>query len=189
MATTNTAKKRTSTTQKYKTNTKTTAPAAVKEPEKPKKVFKETDGIECRSITQGGLYMEGAKSHMLYEWVEYGDITYVEFADLAAEVRMKSSYVFNPFFVVENEDFINEFPQLKKFYDEKYTVEDLEQIISYPVERMIEEINTLPKSARESIKVLAASSINEGTLDSVRKIKALDELLGTNLSLLSEFVE
>lgn len=191
MATTNTAKKRTSTTSKYKTNTKaaTTTDVTAKEPEKVKKVFKESDGIECRSITQGGLYMEGAKSHMLYEWVEYGDITFVEYADLAAEVRMKSSYVFGPFFIVEDEDFINEFQQLKKFYDEKYTVEDLEQIIAYPVERMIEEISTLPKSARESIKVLAASSINEGTLDSVRKIKALDELLGTNLSLLSEFVE
>ena len=57
----------------------------------------------------------------------------------------------------------------------------------YPVDKMISEISALPKSALDSIKVLAASSIDEGTLDSVKKIKALDELLGTNLSVLAEF--
>lgn len=164
-----------------KQETKTTAP------KKQKKTFSDSDGIVCRSITQGGLYMEGAKTHMLYEWVEYGDKTQVEYADLAAAVRTKSSYLFNPMFIVEDEDFIDEFSQLKKFYTENYTVNDLESILSYPMNKMLEEISALPKSAIESLKVLAASSINDGTLDSVKKIKALDEVFGTNLSLLAEF--
>ncbi len=154
---------------------------------KEKKKFSDSDGIICRSITQGGLYMEGAKTHMLYEWVEYGDKTQVEYADLAAAVRTKSSYIFGPMFIIEDEDFIEEFTQLKKFYTENYTVSDLEEILFYPIDRMLEEISALPKSAVESLKVLAASSINEGTLDSVKKIKALDEIFGTNLSLLAEF--
>ena len=160
-----------------------------KEPVKEKRVFKPSDGILCRSITQGGLFMEGAKSHMLYEWVEYGDYTEVEYEDLAAAVRIKSQYVFGPLFIVEDDDFINEFSQLKKFYTEKYTIEDLESILMYPVDRMLEEISALPKSAKESLKVLAASSINDGALDSVKKIKALDEVLGTNLSILAEFTD
>lgn len=156
-------------------------------PKKQKKSFSDSDGITCRSITQGGLYMEGAKTHMLYEWVEYGDKTQVEYADLAAAVRTKSSYLFGPMFIVEDEDFIDEFSQLKKFYTENYTVSDLESILMLPIDKMLEEISALPKSAIESLKVLAASSINEGSLDSVRKIKALDEVFGTNLSLLAEF--
>lgn len=161
-----------------------------KEPEKVEKVkrtFKDSDGILCRSITQGGLYMEGAKTHMLYEWVEYGDVTFVEYSDLAAAVRIKSNYVFSPLFIVDDEDFVNEFPQLKKFYTENYSINDLETILSYPVERMQEEIKALPKSAIESLKVLAASSINDGDLDSVSKIKVLDDLFGTKLSILAEF--
>ena len=156
-------------------------------PVKEKKKFSDSDGILCRSITQGGLYMEGAKTHMLYEWVEYGDITYVEYADLAAAVRVKSSYVFNPMFIVDDEDFIEEFSQLKKFYTENYTAHDLESILFLPVDEMLVEIAALPKSAIESLKVLAASSINDGTLDSVKKIKSLDEVFGTNLSILAEF--
>ena len=157
------------------------------EPKKVKKVFAPDDGIACRSVTQGGVYLEGPKTHMLYEWVQYGDITEVEYADLAAMVRTKSQYLFGPWVMVDDDDFVEEFSQLKKFYTENYSLADLEVILSYPVKRMIEEVKALPKSAAESLKILAASSINDGNLDSVAKIKALDDLFGTKLSILAEF--
>ena len=190
MATANTtAKKKPSTTKATSSKPTTVVEEKVTkvEPKVEKRVFKESEGIPCRSITQGGLYMEGAKTKMRYEWSDYGDITYVEYADLASATRVRSSYVFGPLFMIDDDDFIEEFPQLKKFYTENYSVSDLEVILSYPVDRMVEEIQALPKSAIESIKVLAASSINDGSLDSVSKIKALDELFGTKLSLLAEF--
>lgn len=153
----------------------------------PKKVFNADDGVICRSVTQGGLFMEGPKTHMHYEWVQYGDITEVEYSDLAALVRVKSTYVFGPWFMIDDEDFIEEFPQLKKFYTENYTLSDLETILSYPTDRMMDEVKSLPKTAAESLKVMSASAISDGTLDSVAKIKALDDFFGTNLSLLAEF--
>ena len=187
MATT-TTRKRTTTASKPKAaaTAKTVAEVETK-PEKERRKFADSDGVTCRSIVQGGLFMEGAKTHMLYEWVDYGDKTQIEYADLAAAVRVKSTFLFSPLLIVEDEDFIEEFSQLKKFYTENYTVQDLEAIIQYPEDEMVKEVTALPKSAKDSIKVIAASAITDGTLDSVRKIKALDELLGTNLSLLAEF--
>ena len=177
------------TTAKKKTTAAkpTTVVEKVEKQKVEKKVFKDSDGIPCRSITQGALYMEGAKTHMLYEWVEYGDITMVEYADLAAAVRKKSWFMFSPAFIVDDEDFISQNVQLKKFYEENYSVHDLERILHLPIDKMKEEITALPKSAVESLKSLAASSITEGELDSVKKIKVLDELLDTNLSILAEF--
>ena len=177
------------TTAKKKTTAAkpTTVVEKVETPKVGKKVFKDSDGIPCRSITQGALYMEGAKTHMLYEWVEYGDITMVEYADLAAAVRTKSWFMFSPAFIVDDEDFISQNAQLKKFYEENYSVHDLERILHLPINKMKEEITALPKSAVESLKSLAASSITEGELDSVKKIKVLDELFGTNLNILAEF--
>lgn len=182
MATTTTTRKRTTT----KTTDKTEK-AVVEKKSPQKRTFKDSDGIVCRSIVQGGLFMEGAKTHMLYEWVDYGDKTQVEYADLASAVRVKSSFVFSPRFIIEDEDFIEQFPQLKKFYTENYTVQDLQMIIQLPLEKMMEEISALPKSAVDSLKVIAASAITDGVLDSVKKIQALDEFLGTNLGLLAEF--
>ena len=180
---------KTTTTRKTTAKPRATAKAEAVEPVKEevkKKVFKESDGIPCRSVTQGGLYMEGQKTHMQYEWVSYGDYTDVEYADLAAAVRVKSGYVFRPTFIIEDDDFIAEFPTLKKFYTENYSVTDLEAILRYPVDKMLDEIKCLPKTALDSLKVLAASSVADGSLDSVKKINALDEVLGTNMSLLAE---
>lgn len=94
MATT-TTRKRTTTTKSKTEPVKETQSSLVEapkkeEPKKEKKVFAQDEGIPCRSITQGGLYMEGAKTKMLYEWSDYGDITYVEYADLASAVRVRS---------------------------------------------------------------------------------------------------
>ena len=192
MATTTTRKK-TTTQAKPKVEPKAEpkvvekAVEAKTESKKVRKTFNADDGIICRSVTQGGLFMEGPKTHMHYEWVQYGDITEVEYSDLAALVRVKSTYVFGPWFMIDDEDFIEEFPQLKKFYTENYTLSDLETILSYPTDRMMDEVRSLPKTAAESLKVMSASAISDGTLDSVAKIKALDDFFGTNLSLLAEF--
>lgn len=83
---------------------------------KEKKKFQQTDLIMCKSVVVGGLFLEGSKTKQIYQWNDYGDESEVEYRDLVAEVRSRSAYVFNPWFIVEDEDFIEEFPQLKQFY-------------------------------------------------------------------------
>ena len=95
MATATTTAKKGKTTTAKATAASKKPTTVVEEPKVEKRVFKDSDGIPCRSITQGALYMEGAKTHMLYEWVEYGDVTMVEYADLAAAVRTKSWLMFS----------------------------------------------------------------------------------------------
>lgn len=192
MATTTTKRKTTAKTAKAETAKVETPVEIIEETPKTtrqttKKTFKDSDGILCRSVIQGSLFMEGLKTKILYTWVDYGDKTFVEYADLAAAVKVRSWFVFSPTFIVEDEDFIKEFPQLEKYYTENYSVMDLEEILNLPVDEMVAEVKALPKSALESLKVIAASSITDGSFDSVKKIKALDEILGTSLSVLAEF--
>lgn len=150
-----------------------------------KRKFEQTDGISCRSVVQGGLFMEGLKTKMDYSWTEYGDITEVEYRDLVAAVRSKSKFVFNPWFIIEDEDFLKEYPQVKQFYDSAYTVKDLIKILDLPPAQMIEEIKKLPKGAVDTIKSLASKQVSNGALDSVSRIKALDEYFDTDLNLLA----
>lgn len=160
-----------------------------KETIKAKRKFDPEDGILCRSVTVGGLCLTGIKSGMFYRWTEYGDETEVEYRDLAGMVRTKSPYIYNPQFVIDDEDFIAEFPQLQKFYEDSYTITDLESILSLPVQDMIANIEQLPGGAKETIKNIASSQIADGRLDSVRKIKALDDIFGTELNLLASLFE
>jgi len=156
---------------------------------KPKKTFDQSEGVKCRSVVQGGLYMEGLKTSMIYSWTDYGDVSEVEYRDLAAAVRSKSKFVYNPWFIIEDEDFLKEFPQIKKFYDESYSIKDLRSILNKPVDEMIAEIEKLPSGAFESMKTIAAKQVSSGNLDSVKKIKALDKLFGTDLNLIGEFTQ
>lgn len=151
-----------------------------------KKTFDPSDGILCRSVTQGKLFYEGTKTGILYTFSDYGDEVEIEYRDLVAAVRSRAGVVFNPYFIVEDNDFLVDQPALGKFYSESYTKRDLRAILNDPINEMIEELKALPQTALDNLKIIAATQIKSGELDSVRKIRALDEFFGTNMELLSE---
>lgn len=156
-------------------------------PVKKVRKYEATDGIRCRSITVGGLYMEGLKSHILYEWSNEGDDTEVEYQDLVAAIRSNSSYVLKPRFIIEDQELVDQFPQVKKVYDSMNSVQDLREIIlKNQPEAMKKRIMNLPDGAKESLKHIASQMIANGTLDSVKKIKVLDEIYETKLMLMTE---
>lgn len=154
-----------------------------------KKRFEPEDMIACRSITPGGVFMEGIKSKMLYEFNGYGDEVDVEYRDLVAAVNSKSSFLFNPFIVVLDDEFINDQQKLKDFYDSMYSLEDIEGILNYDSSDIERILPQLPNGAKESLKSIAATKIADGTLDSVAKIKVLDEFFNTQLMLLTDLYE
>ena len=154
-----------------------------------KKKFDQSDGVMCHSVLQGGYYLEGQKTKMLYEFSCYGDTVEIEYRDLVAEIRTRSKSVFQPRLIVDDKDFVEEFPQLKKFYSESYTTKELRDILKLSPKQMIEEIKQLPSGALDTLKSMAATFVKNGTIDSVKTIKALDEYFGTDLNLLADLVQ
>ena len=163
------------------------------EPEEPakkeKRKFLQTDFIMCRSVVTGGLFFEGSKTKQVYQWNDYGDETEVEYRDLVAEVRAKSNFIFSPWFIVEDEDFIEEFPQLKQFYAQYLSVRDLKAIINLPINQMAKKISELPNGAKETLRTIAASMVSSRAVDSVAKIKKLDEIFETDMEFLSSLLQ
>lgn len=158
-----------------------------KSAQKKRKTFEQTDRIKCRSVTQGGLYLDGAKTKQPYSFDHYDDETEIEYRDLVALVIGKSSYIFNPYFIVEDPDFVAEFPQLQKFYDESYEIQDLKDILKMPFGQMEEALKRLPSGAAENLKIIASAQVSDGELDSVKKIKILNEFFGIDLNMIAEF--
>ena len=87
--------------------------------------------------------------------------------------------------VVEDEDFIAEFPKLAKFYKDLYPTSELEAMLRKPVNQVMTIVPSLPRGIQDSLKGLAADMVRTGALDSVSTIKALDEFWGTQLSILT----
>lgn len=155
----------------------------IKEVKKEKKVFEQSEGVMCHSATQGGLFIEGPKTGMIYRFIDYGDECEIEYRDLVALVRSKSSYVYHPYMIIDDEDFIAEFPQIVKFYNDQYSMKDLRAILNLDVYAMTETIKKLPSTAIESLKIIAATQISNGNIDSISKVRALNEIFGTELEI------
>ena len=156
-------------------------PAVEKKVEvKAPKKFEAMDGILCRSIVDGVLVMEGIKSKNFYKWADANDVAEVEYQDLVSAVRSNTSYVFAPHFIIEDEDFLEQFPQVQKVYDSMYTTADLKEILKLPATAMMKEIEALPSGSKDNLREIAGKMVLNGQLDSVQKIKALDNFYKTN---------
>ena len=162
------------------------APAEEKVVVVEKKKFRADDTILCRSIAAGKLVMIGAATGMVYRWPDYGSEAEVEYKDLASAVRAHSGHVYEPYFIIEDEDFVDEFVELKKFYKEKFTIRELTDILLMDDNEMENKISILPKGAREQLINIVSTKISTGELDSVRKIKTLERILGVDFSLVAE---
>lgn len=158
--------------------------------EKPKKSlvksvkkYAPNDMISCRSITYGELLLPGTKSKMLYTWANYGDRTDVEFQDLQALKSTKSTYLFKPRFIIEDEELVEQWQNdLGKIYDDIIAT-DVEALFKLPTAQLKAKLKKAPTGIQQAVKNIAGEKIMNGTLDSLAKIKAIDEILNTDLKL------
>ena len=163
---------------------KTTLNTDVDVETKKTKKFKYDDMIECRSVTNGKYFFTGKKSETPYSWASEGDIEYVEYRDLVFAVKEKNKCIFKPRIIILDEDFIEQNKPVKDFYNSMYTTSDFEQILDLSVSTMKKTIDELPDGAKELLKGIISTKISNGTLDSVKKIKTLDEIFGTEMLLM-----
>lgn len=148
---------------------------------KPKKKFNPSDTIPCRSVTYGELVLLGYKSKLLYTWANAGDITDVEYQDLQALQSRKSKFLTEPLFIIEDEDLAAQWSGMLKPIYNKIKEEDLEELLSLSPAKLKSRLQSSPEGIQKSIKSMAAAKIASGELDSINKIKAIDEALGTEL--------
>ena len=145
--------------------------------------FAKTTLIPCRSICTGVLYVEGPNSKEDYMWWDFNDVHDVQYQDLDAFIKRHATCVFKPQFIIEDEDFIAQNPDVKAVYDSMYTTKDLRDILNLPVNEMRKAIQDLPLGAKEAIRGLAPTMIENKKLDSIEKIRVLDEIFDTQLIL------
>ncbi len=152
-------------------------------PKKTPRKFAMDDPILCKSVTFGELLLPGKKSQLLYTWANYGDTTEVEFQDLQALRSTRSAYLNAPYFVIEDEDLLEQWPEFKALY-EKVAAIDVDNLFNLPINQFKKRLREIPVGFKDSIKNIASDKILNGSLDSLTKINALDEILGTDLKLL-----
>lgn len=162
---------------------KATKQESKKAPAKVVRKYEPDELITCRSITYGELLLTGKKSKLLYSWANYGDTTEVEYQDLQALKSTRSTYLYKPRFVIEDEELVEQWG--KDFIDMYSNIidVDVEDMFKLPLNQFKSKLKKAPKGVQQAVKNIAGEKILNGTLDSLAKIKAIDEILGTDLKL------
>ena len=157
--------------------------------EKELRQFNQHDLILCRSVTAGWLGCSG-KSGQYYIFENFGDQCEIEYQDLFALKQRRSPYLYSPLFVIEDDELLANprWADIQKFYDEQiYTMDDINEVLNVPIGQFDKALKSLPKGLAKSLQVEVAKRIEDGSFDSLRKIKVIDEVFGTDFrSILAE---
>lgn len=150
--------------------------------DKPVRKYTGEDLIPVRSTTQGELLMEGKKSGILYRWSAFGDIAEVEYQDLYSLKASRSSYLYSPLFVIEDKELLSDpkWKDLNKLYDSMYDSENFDEILMLSASQLRSVLEKMPTGYQNALKIEVATRIENGTFDSIQKIRALDEILDTD---------
>lgn len=145
------------------------------------KTYGNNDPILCKSLVNGNLFITGARSGIPYTWADYNDVCEVEYQDIIYMIRSNDKAIFQPRIIILDEDIVAQNKNLTNLYDNLYSVGDLRDILALRPNEMKKAIESLPEGAKNSIKGIASSMIEDGFLDSVQKIKVIDDIFNTKL--------
>ena len=162
------------------------APVVEEKPSAKKPTYNPTDIIECKSVTAGTLLCSGTKSGTLYRAFGYGDMIQVQYQDLLGLKLSKSSYLYMPRMIIEDETLLNDpmWSDLKAIAEEFYKHESLDEIFALAPARLKTVLSKASVGLKNAIKVEAATRVSNGSLDSMNRIKVLEECLGIDLQIL-----
>lgn len=161
--------------------TRTTTTKKVVVEQTVKRVYKDDDKIPCFSITPGKYVFDGEKSGTVYRWVDQGITEDVRYDDLTSAIRTRKPCVYKPRVIIQDEEFLQDYPEIQRLYDSMYSMEDLGQILELDPTRLAEVVKNLPDGAKDAVKSLAMERIDNGTFDSASRVRVLDQIFGTDM--------
>ena len=136
--------------------------------------------IECRSVTGGELILIGDKSKLQYTWSDYGDTAWVEYQDLQALQSRRSGFLTKPRFIIEDEILVEQWgSMLKPIYD-KINTQSIEDFFALPLNKFKAQLKVMPEGLKDAVKTRAVQMIQSEELYDIRKVREIDEVLGTD---------
>ena len=148
------------------------------------KKYNTDDEIMCKSVCFGLLEYISKKDGIVYRWEDFGDIVPVRYSDLLALKTSRSKFLYQPWFIILDEDLVKmwKLEDINKYFDEISDIEDF--LIDSKIPHIEKQLKNAPDGYKELVVQTAGRLLRENRLDSIAKLRTIDELLDTKLSLL-----
>lgn len=158
-------------------------PEEVKIVEPEAKRWEQNTPVLCRSVCPGWLGVTGLRSGQYYSFTAPGDECEIEYGDLFALKNKRSAYIFEPLFIIMDDDLLEEprWKDVAQFYSEKvYGSDDIDYVLNLPVNSFKSTLESLPRGLMKALTIEVAERIENKTFDSINKIRIIDSVCGTD---------
>lgn len=150
------------------------------------KIFKADTPITCKSVRQNELFFR-SNSGTEYTWNGFGDIRELPYSDVMSMKASRSAYLYEPWLLIEDEELMSK-PEFQKEFADMYDIykefDNPKDFFEQPISDIKKRLQDAPKGLRDLIIYNAGQYIEDGTLDRIGVINALDEIFGTRLRML-----
>lgn len=142
--------------------------------------------IRCRSVRQNELFYKST-SGTQYVWNGMGDIRELPYQEIVSMRSARSPFLYQPWLIIDDEDlmkkkeFKDDFAEIYALYKE---FENPKEFFDQDASVIRERLKGVPNGLRDLIVYNAATYIEDGSLDRMSVVKALDDIFGTNLTML-----
>ncbi|MCM3387327.1 hypothetical protein M3649_04160 [Ureibacillus chungkukjangi] len=150
----------------------------------------QSEMFPVRSMRTNPLIYIDHRSGNQYEWQEFGDVEFLSFADINSMRSRSRKFIDQMWIVFDDEEIVKAF-NLQKKYDEVFSKYDENMLLNESAHELREILPKLPQGVKKSLSVQAVKiakqeieSGNHDLMDSLNKIKVIEEKLGVDLSLL-----
>lgn len=144
--------------------------------------------VPCVSLIRTGKLIYCSRRQVGYEviWKSFMDVQYIELKELMAMRSSDVSFFSENWIAIEDsfeyKDEVMEKLRIKEMYKNMSSTGEFDRLFLLPVAEMISRVSVMSKALRESVASYAKECIANDTLDSLKRIKALEGALGIKLT-------
>ena len=159
----------------------------------PKRAIKLDDTVlvNVKSNTYGQLFFRNPRTGDATEWSHFGDVQTLTMGDLRAMKGSHRAFYENQWIYIlgvedggyedVTPDDIYKTLMVGQYYKNVLDPDNFHQIFSWSEPKIRERVAMMSSGAKLNLVVAANTAVQNGTLDSLKKIKTLEDVLGCEL--------
>lgn len=145
------------------------------------RTFQPTDYVTVRNGTQGVLVYKNTHTGETFIWNNFGDEQEIELRELKNAKSASKSFFINNWFLFDDPTVVD-YLGVSQYYKYALNTDDFNDLFNKTPEEVAEILPNLSDGQKKSVAYRAYQLIKDGTIDSVKMIKVLQEGLNVRLT-------
>lgn len=136
--------------------------------------------VEVKNGFNGVLVYISKKTGEEFKWDEFGDIQEMELSELRNAKNHSKAFFINNWFLIDDEEVID-WLGVSQYYEHALNSHTFDELFEKTPEEIKEVVSKLSEGQKSSLAYRSKQFIDDGEIDSIRTISALEESLGVEL--------